>query len=455
MSVDDPTAAAADAAAGPPTEETWHDRLAHIIDTMRSISLETEPAALVMEYRQRMARVLVMDRMLSLTRRGVEYPAVIIARDSWKDQDIDPWKDRDKLPVIRGGLLAELLYGHDERIVFHDFDFPQDDPAAHYFEGMRSFVALPVFDSGQAFNRVIFMIRDPAGFDLQTLPQMALATNLLGRVTHSLALTNQLRKMNDDLSIAHQNLKRAHDQLDEEMRLIADIQRSLLPAQLPDIPTLQLAAHYQPATRAGGDYYDFFQCQDGRWGILIADVAGHGSPAAVLMAVTHSLMHSHPEPNASPSQMLAYINKHLSARYTTDNGKFVTAWIGLYDPATRQLQYASAGHPPPRVRDCDSAVWTLDQARGLPLGIIPDATFQQATVQLTVGQRLVLYTDGITETMDPTNDLFGSRRLDEALTDCGATASDIVTRVIESVNRFGEGRDVEDDRTLVAIRIVA
>src|SRR5205807_7076210 len=131
--------------------------------------------------------------------------------------------------------------------------------------------------------------------------------------------------------------------LDRELKVVGDIQRSLLPAELPRVATLDLAAHYQPAQRAGGDYYDFFPLPDGQWGVFIADVSGHGTPAAVLMAVTHCIAHTHPGPPLPPARVLEYLNHHLSTRYTNLNGDFVTAFYGIYDSSSRGLTYASAG----------------------------------------------------------------------------------------------------------------
>src|SRR4029079_9044984 len=103
--------------------------------------------------------------------------------------------------------------------------------------------------------------------------------NLFGRATHNLVLRQEVSK--------------AYDSVEKELQVVADIQRSLLPQELPKIPSLQLATHYQTSQRAGGDYYDFFPLDNGKWGILIAAVSGHGTPAAVLMAVTHSIAHTH------------------------------------------------------------------------------------------------------------------------------------------------------------------
>ena len=121
-----------------------------------------------------------------------------------------------------------------------------------------------------------------------------------------------------------QRLKEAYQTLDGEFAAVGNIQRSLLPAELPRVPTLDLAAFYQPSRRAGGDYYDFFPLPDGKWGVWIADVSGHGTPAAVLMAVTHTIAHTHPGPPTPPGRLLAYVNNHLTRRYTSD-GSFVTA----------------------------------------------------------------------------------------------------------------------------------
>src|SRR5207253_1299364 len=100
-------------------------------------------------------------------------------------------------------------------------------------------------------------------------------SNLFGRATHNLVLAEELRQ--------------AYEAVDRELVAVADIQRSLLPAKLPKIPTMDLAAHYQTSRRAGGDYYDFFPLAEGKWGIIVADVSGHGTPAAVLMAITHCI----------------------------------------------------------------------------------------------------------------------------------------------------------------------
>ena len=198
---------------------------------------------------------------------------------------------------------------------------------------MRSLMALPNYDQGQALNYAVVLRADADAFDPETLPERVWMSNLFGRATSNLVL--------------RQELERAYKVVDRELHRVAEIQRSLLPKVLPEIPKLSVAAHYQTSQWAGGDYYDFFELSGGKWGLLIADVSGHGTPAAVMMAITHAVAHSHPGDPEPPSALLEHVNDRMTRLYTADGAAFVTAFYGIYDPATRALTYASAGHNPP------------------------------------------------------------------------------------------------------------
>jgi sigma-B regulation protein RsbU (phosphoserine phosphatase) len=235
---------------------------------------------------------------------------------------------------------------------------------------------------------------------------------------------------------------------------VGDIQRSLLPAGLPQITTMKLAAHYQTSRRAGGDYYDFFPLPDGRWGILIADVSGHGTPAAVMMAVTHSIAHMYPGSSAPPSDMLNFVNRNLTQLYTQNVGSFVTAAYCVFDPRTRELVYSLAGHNPPRLRRCaDSSISALNGAARYPLGVEPDMTYQDVAVALQRGDQIVFYTDGITEATDPAGEQFGVKRLDAALARCRDEPAEIVAAILGAVDQFTAGQPATDDRTVVVAKV--
>lgn len=236
---------------------------------------------------------------------------------------------------------------------------------------------------------------------------------------------------------------------------MADIQRSLLPAALPRIPTLDLAAHYETSAQAGGDYYDFFPLPDGRWGIFIADVTGHGTPAAVVMAFTHALAHTIPGPPDPPGRMLEYLNAELCSHYTNGNATFVTAFYGIYNPTDRTLAYASAGHPPPRLKRCDDgSMASLNAVNDVPLGVDADTRYEVGEHRLHVGDQIVFYTDGISEAFNPAGEQFGADRLDEVLGSCRPGAQMLIQAVLDAVKIFTAGRPADDDRTLLVAKVL-
>jgi sigma-B regulation protein RsbU (phosphoserine phosphatase) len=356
----------------------------------------------------------------------------------WKDE-VNPWKDPDRLPVLAGGLLAELIYGDQPRFL-NDVRIAADEPAADYLAGHRSLLAVPLYDQGVALNMVVLLRREPAAFNPEQFPELVWLSNLFGRATHNLVLSDQLKK--------------AYNDLDQELKVVGNIQRSLLPVELPRIPNMDLAVSYQTSQRAGGDYYDFFPLPADRWGILIADVSGHGTPAAVLMAVTHSIAHSYPGHPTPPGKLLAHVNHNLATRYTGRDGTFVTAFYGIYDPATRELTYASAGHNPPRLKHCeDGSLASLDRVHGLPLGVFEGEAYEETSLRLRRGDHLVLYTDGITEAASPTGEMFGLPRLDEVLAGCPNNAAELLKAVLLTVEDFTAGQPADDDRTLVVATV--
>ena len=209
-------------------------------------------------------------------------------------------------------------------------------------------------------------------------------------------------------------MQAAYAAVDHELQIVADIQRSLLPRAMPKVPTLDFAVNYQTSPR-GGDYYDFFEVPGGKLGIFLADASGHGTPATVMMAITHSIAHSFPGPPQPPGEMLAYLNTQLTSRYTVENDSFVTAFYGIYDPATRVLNFALAGHNPPRWRRSDGTVQSLGDNAGLPLGVQSGEHYPEASQKLAVGDTVLFYTDGVTEAPNSTHIQFGLDGLDNVL----------------------------------------
>jgi len=418
--------------------EDWQVRLHDIYELMRDMSRRTDPQEMVRAYGERVRNLYPVDRRISLSRRELEQPQFRVTRFSEWNGDINPWKQKDELPLLTGGLFADLIYA-GQPVIIDSLSVSPDDPAAPYLEGQKSLAAIPMFDNGESLNMVILARETEASFNSETFPDLFWTANLFGRATHSLVLKEKLRE--------------AYESVDRELRVVSSIQRSLLPATMPDIPGLHLAAHYQTSQRAGGDYYDFFRVAGNRWGILIADVSGHGTPAAVMMAITHSIAHLCPHDSGQPEDLLSFVNAHLAERYTDGLDAFVTAFYGIYDPESCELVYSSAGHNPPRLwKRSERRSLAVEGAASLPLGMLPDTEYTQARIQLNQGDKLVLYTDGITEAMNASDDQFGIDRLDKAI--CGACrieATDVVGRVIRHLEEHTGKAPPTDDRTLVVI----
>ena len=231
------------------------------------------------------------------------------------------------------------------------------------------------------------------------------------------------------------------------------MQQALLPIEIPEIPDLSIATSYLTSQEAGGDYYDFFPLPGGRWGVLIADVAGHGAAAATVMAMLHAILHGYEGPEYDPAAVMRYANRRLGMHRI--DATFVTAFFAVYDPADHRLTYARAGHNPPRLKRGDTGeVCVLDDAPGLPLGITDEYDIQTGQLELDLHDTLVLYTDGITEAFSADREQFGTRRLDEALIVCSGEPECVVDSVHKALYQHTRSLSRDDDQTIVALRRV-
>lgn len=238
------------------------------------------------------------------------------------------------------------------------------------------------------------------------------------------------------------------DQLEHELEVVSEVQRGLLPKHLPVIEGFPLAAHYATSRFAGGDYYDIIKLPDNQWGFMVADAEGHSTPAAVLMAMTCSLLHSYSGPPTDPGDVLTYINRTLCK---LADPSFVTALYAVFDADQRTLRFARAGHPPPMIyrRDEKKAV-ELAGVAIYPLGIYPYDHVPVDETRLGSGDRLLLYTDGVTERFDMEGNAYGEDRLLRGLVADGSdNPRQILDAIIEDVQRFSGGRPPDDDLALV------
>jgi sigma-B regulation protein RsbU (phosphoserine phosphatase) len=239
-------------------------------------------------------------------------------------------------------------------------------------------------------------------------------------------------------------LHRAEREL-EEARLT---QQRLLPRDVPEVPGCRISAAWQPAAGVAGDSFDAIPFDGHRLGLTIADVIGKGLPAALLMSSLQSCVKALAAPDVPPRTLCADVNRALCGRM--GDGKFISFCYGLLDAEARTLTYANAGHNAPILVRADGALERLTEG-GMPLGLFADAPYDQATVEIRTGDRLVMFTDGITEARDAGGEEFGDDRL-IALVDAGRrrSAEELQADITAAVARFCEGR-FHDDATLIVI----
>jgi phosphoserine phosphatase RsbU/P len=235
-------------------------------------------------------------------------------------------------------------------------------------------------------------------------------------------------------------LREAMNRDAQEARLI---QQALLPKSSPYIPGFVVSGLSVPAGPVGGDWYDFIAFPDGRWGLVLADVSGKGTAAALLMSATRGMLRSLAEACCGPAEVLTKLNSLLVADFPA--GKFVTLVYAVLDPAARMVTFANAGHLHPLLIDREGARF-LDVERGLPLGL-SCGDYSESQVALSEGSRLVFYSDGITEAVDARTEEYGLARLAQHAGTKGASAVSIV----DDVRAFANGMGLRDDASVVFV----
>jgi sigma-B regulation protein RsbU (phosphoserine phosphatase) len=342
---------------------------------------------------------------------------------------------RDHRPKRCGGIIGAILTRGQPQLL-QDVDWSGDPHFPDILQGYPSIIAVPFTGDHLPMNWVLLLRKAPQRFTVAEVEKA------MERLTLSTALLEN--------QILADDLRRANKQIDKEARQVGELQRVLLPASVPQIAGLEIATSYEPTGRAGGDLYDLFELDRGRWCIFIGDASGHGLAAAVVMAIVQAVLHAHPEAVAGPATLLTHANRQLCSKQI---GGFFTAFLGVYQPASRRLTYASAGHPPPLLRRAsDGSVAALDAVRSFPLGIDENETFDECTVELSQGDAVLLYTDGITEMRNSMSEMLAQDRLTRAFGDGGNGPDEVIERLRAAVRAHQQDEPATDDQTLVAAR---
>ena len=249
----------------------------------------------------------------------------------------------------------------------------------------------------------------------------------------------------------------ANKRMGDELNIGRQIQMSMIPLTFPRFPEhkdLDVWAYIRPAREVGGDFYDFFMIDDRYFAFVIADVSGKGVPAALMMAVAKTLLKSRSQDTKSTANIVSATNNELSEN--NDDCMFITAFFGIVDTQTGKLTYTNAGHNPPYLIKTDGTVQALSELHGPMVGVMPGAPYGEAQMTLDVDDKIVLYTDGVTEAFDAKGHDYGEARLEaciERSTKLGTKY--LVESLVRDVDGFVNGEEQSDDITVFCLRYVA
>jgi serine phosphatase RsbU (regulator of sigma subunit) len=289
-----------------------------------------------------------------------------------------------------------------------------------------------------------------AGVDTRAVRALRLLRLLRVLKLQTRILENTVAERTRELADKNASLEQAHAQLNAELDVARALQIAILPATFPAKPGCDGAARMIPATTMGGDFYDFIELPDGRIGLVMADVSGKGVPAAFFMAVARTNLRDLAAHHAGPGACLAQTNEVLCAQNPME--LFVTVFYCVFDPTTGMLTYANGGHNPPYVRRANGSVETLSGTGGLVLGAMAGMEYPEHSVQLQPRDRLVLFTDGVTEAFNPADEAYGEERLIAEVKAHGdGAAAALVDRICRSVTVFAGTAPQSDDITLTVL----
>lgn len=373
--------------------------------------------------------VIKMDRgfiMLIDPKTGDLYPAAI--KKSNEDEEITISSTivnrciSEKVAILSSDAAQDRRFSSSESIILNK---------------IRSAICAPIIFKDDIFG--VIYIDTQSGITAYDQEELELVNGIANQ--SAMAIAN---------AKLHNRLVRQH-KIEKEMEIARTIQMNLLPKVYPRIDDVDISAMSLPAKKVGGDYYDFIPLDDGRYGIVVADVSGKGVPAAILLAtIRAALLIEARKGSPSVTSVISRMNE-MACRDTTNN-MYVTMIYGILDPVKKVFEYVNAGHVYPLLFHTDDSIKQL-KTGGCFLGIMENAEYQSQKVTLKPGRTLVLYTDGVTDTMNPKGEIFGLARLKNCIrNNLKNSARDIRDVIYEESATFRKDADQFDDFTLIVMK---
>ncbi|MEW5977001.1 MAG: SpoIIE family protein phosphatase [Acidobacteriota bacterium] len=409
-------------AAGVQVEDRWTDPLTAFLKVGRELSHGRPLAELFQVILDLSVEAVGAERGVLLTLEGEQLMVQSSRGDDFHiSSTVRDRVVREKTSLLITDALSEESFRSMQSIVQ---------------QGVRSFMAVPL----QTDERVIGLIYVDSLHSFRRFSEDDL--NLLTVMANVAAI----RIERERLALAEQARRR----LAHELEQAAEIQRQILPAQAPEVPGLDLAGFNASCRTVGGDYYDFLTYRDGQVSLMVGDVCGKGMPAALIMMGLQARVQVLTESPACPAELAERLNRILSA--TSLGGRFISFFFANVNPQTGEMVYCNAGHNPPFLLRSDGEVELL-AAGGPVLGILPDAGYERQRCQLRTGEAVVLFSDGVTEAVNPAGEEFGEDRLLQIVKQSRTcSARETLEKVSRAVDEWIGGQPAADDITLVVAR---
>jgi len=342
--------------------------------------------------------------------------------------------DTGAIHVDDSQMLSEAMSGKtvyiqdmatDPRVVF-----PGDAKA----EGLASMLCIGIMYQGKAIGTIHLFSGEQRSFSPFEIKMITAIAQMLGTAIQNARLDAQRTQSRRVL---------------RQLHLAANVQRRMLPGEMPQLSPFDLAARYVPSFELGGDFYDAIDL-DGHIGIAIGDVVGKGVAASLLMASVRASLRAYAQDVYDLDEIISRVNIALT-RDTLDN-EFATLWYGVFDPDTLRITYCNAGHDPPMLLR-DGEIHTLDTG-GMIVGVQHDAEYEKGLFDMAPGDTLLLYTDGLVDSFNDQDEKFGRKRIERALTESAdKNAADTINHILWQVRRFTGPRQGVDDTTLVVVKV--
>ncbi|MFO1022168.1 MAG: SpoIIE family protein phosphatase [Planctomycetales bacterium] len=357
-----------------------------------------------------------------------------IAASLSRSPESEGHKDSVSYSILRAVLEKKQAILSED--VEHDSRFGPSDSLAEL--SIRSMMCVPLL--GQDDNVIgILQLESPdllARFQKEDLELLAgIACVVALSIENAMLLEDVLRRRD----------------LEKELEFATQVQLGFLPSKRPQHPGYEFFDYYEPAHQIGGDFFDYIPLDDGRWGIVIGDVAGKGIPAALLMARMLAQVRAHVVPGRSAGDALSSLNAAVSCSGLGHG--FVTTLVMIVDPVRNELEWSNAGHLLPMLRDEEGQILELlTPSASFPLGVKPDTRYQNCKRTFNRGDCLLLFTDGVTEAMSPRKELYGTQRIRKLFAKYGGSVQQLGHRLLSDVEEFYDGIPQHDDMCVIAMR---